>query len=299
MLLTIHNLQVRYGSQLALQIDCPISIHEGERIGIIGSNGAGKTTLVKSILGLTSYKGSIRTNLKPEQIAAHMQSNHYAATMPVKTIMETILDTNIRKNRELQELISYFEFEKCLHKRYSHLSGGQKQRFTIIMVMLQNAPLTFYDEVTSGLDFETRQKLMEKLVNWYQNKSNTLCIVSHYYEELEMLAEKILILDQGKVIAFGEKKELFRKYCGRSVFITDSTKQNQELLSEYKKLKSPEHLLAIACPDLETEHKISELLLQENVNFKRSDNDIEIMSTNAKAAYYEREGSAYEDQIMQ
>ena len=70
-----------------------ISIHEGERIGIIGSNGAGKTTLVKSILGLTSYKGSIRTTLKPEQIAAHMQSNHYAATMPVKTIMETILDT--------------------------------------------------------------------------------------------------------------------------------------------------------------------------------------------------------------
>lgn len=286
MLLTINNLQVRYGSQIALQVDHPIVIGEGERIGIIGSNGAGKTTLVKAVLGLINYKGSIHTRLKPEQIAAHMQSNHYAVTMPVKTIMETILDTNIKNNKKLQELISYFEFEKCLRKRFSHLSGGQKQRFTIIMVMMQNAPLTFYDEVTSGLDFETRQKLMEKLFGWYQDKSNTLCIVSHYYEELEMLAEKILILDQGKVIDFGTKEELFQKYCGRSVFIVDNCQKNQELLGRYKKLVSPEHLLAVSCPDIAAEQEVSKVLLQENVNFKRSDNDIEIMSTNAKSAYY-------------
>lgn len=298
MLLTINNLQVRYGSQVALQIERPIVIEEGERIGIIGSNGAGKTTLVKAILGLLNYKGNIRTNLKPEQIAAHMQFNHYAATMPVKTIMETILDTSIRNNKELQELISYFEFERCLHKRYNHLSGGQKQRFTIIMVMLQNAPLTFYDEVTSGLDFETRQKLMEKLVNWYLGKENSLCIVSHYYEELEMLADKILILDQGKVIDFGQKVELFRKYCGRSVFVADNTQRNQTLLSDFRKLVAPDHLLAVSCPDLETEQKMSELLLRENVNFKRSDNDIEIMSTNAKAVYYGEEEKKNENTKM-
>ncbi|MDC7289037.1 ABC transporter ATP-binding protein [Blautia schinkii] len=291
MLLTINNLQVSYGSQLALQIDSPVYIEEGEKIGIIGSNGAGKTTLVKAILGLINYKGSIRTRLQPEQIAAHMQFNHYAATMPVKAIMETILDTSIRKNKQLQELISYFEFEKCLNKRYPHLSGGQKQRLTIIMVMMQNAPLTFYDEVTSGLDFETRQKLMEKLANWYKDKSNTLCIISHYYSELEMLAEKIMILDQGKVIDFGNKEELFRKYCGRSVFIVDHTTRNEELLDSFVKLAAPEHLLAISCPDMDTERNISQLLLQENVNFKRSDNDIEIMSTNAKAVYYERGGA--------
>lgn len=292
MLLTINNLQVCYGSQTALQIDRPIYIEEGERIGIIGSNGAGKTTLVKAVLGLISYKGSIRTSLQPEQIAAHMQFNHYAATMPVKAIMETILDTSIGKNTQLQELISYFEFEKCMNKRYNHLSGGQKQRFTIIMVMMQNAPLTFYDEVTSGLDFETRQKLMEKLANWYKDKKNTLCIVSHYYSELEMLAEKILILDQGRVIDMGNKEELFRKYCGRSVFIADNTKRNEKLLDGYVKLVAPEHLLAVSCPDLDTERKISELLLRENVNFKRSDNDIEIMSTNAKAVYYEKGGTS-------
>ncbi|MFR8545481.1 MAG: ATP-binding cassette domain-containing protein, partial [[Clostridium] scindens] len=152
MLVTIQNLQVQYGKQTALQIQKPIAIDSGERIGIIGSNGAGKTTLVRTILGLTHYRGTIRTSLRPEQMAAHLQQNHYASTMPVKVIMETVLNTDIKKDGKLKELIDYFEFGPCLRKRYSALSGGQKQRLTIILVMMQDAPLTFYDEVTSGLD---------------------------------------------------------------------------------------------------------------------------------------------------
>lgn len=299
MLLSIDNLQVHYGKQVALHIDRPFVIEEGERIGIIGSNGAGKTTLVKSVLGLVDYKGSIHTELKREQMAAHMQQNEYVTTMPVKVIMETILDTKIKKNKELQELISYFEFEKCLHKRFTHLSGGQKQRLTIIMVMLQNAPLTFYDEVTSGLDFETRQRLMEKLVNWYKDKGNSLCIVSHYYEELEMMADKILLMDQGYVVDFGRKEELFRKYCGRSIFIIDNTEKNRELVRELDRLEAPEHLLALPSGDMESEHRIAKLLVDGDVNFKRSSSDIEIMSTNAKKVFKERRGGAeYENKKM-
>jgi len=153
MLLTIKQLQVKYGKQTALQINSPISFEKGERIGVIGANGAGKTTLVKAILGLTAYEGRIVTELKPEQMAAHMQNNAYVTTMPVKRIMEMILDTKIKENKELQELIAFFEFEGCLSKRYNALSGGQKQKFTIIMIMMQKAELTFYDEVTSGMGF--------------------------------------------------------------------------------------------------------------------------------------------------
>lgn len=291
MLVTIKNLQVQYGRQIALSIEKPIQIEEGERIGIIGSNGAGKTTLVKSILGLTDYKGSILSNLKPEQMAVHMQFNNYPNTMPIKMIMETILDTNIKNNKELQNLIAYFEFEGCLKKRYSHLSGGQKQRLTIIMVMMQNAPLTFYDEVTSGLDFETRQRLMEKLVTWYQGQKNTLCIVSHYYDELELLADKILILECGHVVDYGKKEELFQKYCGKSIFIVDNTEQNQTLLKEVPKLAAPQHLIALSSRSQDEEQKIASILLEANVNFKRSNSDIEIMSTNAKTIWREKGGA--------
>ena len=290
MLVTIENLKVQYGKQTALSITEPIVIEEGDRIGVIGSNGAGKSTLVKSILGLTSYEGVISTHLIPEQMAAHMQFNEYVSTMAVKHIMETLLNTKIKNNQKLQELISYFEFEGCLGKKYQALSGGQKQRFTIIMVMMQNAPLSFYDEVTSGLDFETRQKLMEKLVDWYKGKDNALVVVSHYYEELEQLADKILILEKGEVVDFCTQKDLFQKYCGNAIVILDNTIENRELTKEFKRLDAPNHLIAISCTDGKEEEKLISLLIEKNVNFKRSNNDIEIMSINAKKRFQEEKG---------
>ncbi len=286
MQLTIENLTVKYGTEVALQITEPLTVGDGDRVGIIGSNGAGKSTLIKSILGLVEYQGSIRTDLKPWQIATHMQFNEYTDAMPCKYIMEVILDTKVSKNPRLQELIRFFEFEDCLRKKYTKLSGGQKQRFTIIMVMMQDAPLTFYDEVTSGLDFETRQKLMEKLVNWYQGKTSSLCIVSHYYEELEQMANKILILDKGRVIDYGDKDQLFWKYCGRAVIVFDALPQHQELVKDYRKLASPAHLTALSVRDEAEELAVTKLLLDNNINYRRSNSDIEIMYSNARQKFY-------------
>ena len=286
MLLTIGQLEVKYGSQTALKIEDPISFKKGERIGIIGSNGAGKSTLIKAVLGLVPYRGRIITQLKPEQMAVHMQFNGYVTTMPVRYIMETILGTKIAKNKELQELISFFDFESCLPKRFNALSGGQKQKFTIILVMFQKAGLTFYDEVTSGLDFETRQKLTEMLSQWYRDKDDTLVVISHYYEELEQLADKLLILDKGRVVDFGRKNELFERYCGRVVIIMENSGKNKELSKGFPVLKSPEHLLAISCKSKEQERELMMILTENNVNFKRSNSDIEMMFMNARERFY-------------
>jgi len=284
-MVTIKNLEVKYGKQIALSIKSPITFEAGDRIGIIGSNGAGKTTLVKSILGLTNYNGSIHTSLKPEEMSAHMQENNYVDTMPVKYIIEALLNTKIKSNKALQELISFFNFEECLNKKFSALSGGQKQRLTIILVLIQDAPLVFFDEVTSGLDFETRQQLMNKITEWYENKRATICIVSHYYEELEKLANKILILDNGKAVDFGSKEQLFQKYCGKSTITIENNKRNEELTRSLQKIKAPEHLIALPCTDEYKELELVKLLIEENINFKRSNNDIEIMSINAKAKF--------------
>lgn len=286
-MVTINQVRVRYGNQLALSIDTPLSFKAGDRIGIIGSNGAGKSTFVKTILGLTNYQGSIATDLKPEEMAVHMQHNHYANTMAVKHIIESILNTKIKKNQILKELITFFDFEECLNKKYSALSGGQKQRLTIILVLIQDAPLVFFDEVTSGLDFETRQKLMSKLVEWYRSKTTTLCIVSHYYEELEQLVNKLLILEKGQIVDFGDKDALFRKYCGKTVITVDNTPKNEELTKDFLKLEAPDHLIALSCQNDRTEKDIAELLIRKDINFKRSNNNIEIMSINAKNKFYE------------
>lgn len=303
MLLTIKQMQVKYKNQTALDIVEPIVFEEGERIGVIGSNGAGKSTLVKALLGLVPYQGKVVTHLTPQQMAVHMQFNEYVTTMPVKYIMENLLNTKIKKNEALRELISFFEFEPCLEKRFHALSGGQKQKFTIIMVMMQKAELTIYDEVTSGLDFETRQKLTEKLVEWYDERSgggtkDTLLVISHYYDELEQLADKLLVLDKGRVIAYGGKDELFKTYCGRVVYIMDNQEENRRLTKDFRTLKSPEHLLVISARSREEEERIASFLLEHDVNYKRSHSDIEIMFLNAKESFYKKQGGAGHEEAV-
>ncbi|HEX3021580.1 MAG TPA: ABC transporter ATP-binding protein [Lachnospiraceae bacterium] len=281
-MLTIKNLQVEYGDKVALSVTTPIVFEEGDRIGIIGSNGAGKSTLVKSIIGLTPYKGSIQSNLRPEDISVHLQENNYADTMPIKYIIEGILNTSIKKDRKLQDLIHFFDMEKSLNKKFSALSGGQKQRMTIIMVLMQDKQLVFFDEVTSGLDFETRQQLMEKIKDWYQGKNATICMVSHYYEELEQLVNKILILDNGRVVDYGDKDYLFRKYCKNAIITIENTERNRQLVEEFAKVAAPNHLIALSCENSDLEVAIARLLIENNISFKRSNSDIEIMSINAK-----------------
>lgn len=280
-MVTINNLRVAYGDKVALSITKPIAFNKGDRIGIIGANGAGKTTLVKAILGVAPYKGSIVTNLRKDEMAVHLQENNYVDNMPIRYIIEGVLNTSIKKDKKLQELIHFFDMEDCLSKKFSALSGGQKQRMTIILVLLQDAKLTFFDEVTSGLDFETRQQLIHKLQEWYEDKGATICMVSHYYEELDHFVNKILILDEGRVIDFGTKEELFSKYCKHAIIVLDNTPKNQEITKWYDKIAAPEHLIALVCQNEKAEVAIIQNLIEHDVNFKRSNRDIEIMSINA------------------
>ncbi|WP_314060351.1 ABC transporter ATP-binding protein [uncultured Vagococcus sp.] len=283
-MLTIKKLSVTFGQQVALEIDQEIRFEENDRIGIIGSNGAGKSTLINCLLGLVPYKGEIVTNLTHRHMAVHLQENNYSNNVTVKLIMETVLGTKLKDNQELQELVAYFDFNSCLTKRFNKLSGGQKQRLTLILVMLQKAELTFLDEVSSGLDFETRQILMTKLTNWYSQRSGSLCVVSHYYDELEKLTNKLLLLDQGRVVAFGTLEQLFNTYCGYSVITVEDNALTQEFFGGYRQLKAPSQVLALACDNQEDERHIVSQCIRSNINYKRRNNDIEIMTLNAKVA---------------
>jgi ABC-2 type transport system ATP-binding protein len=167
-MIQIEQLQVNYGNITALNISEQITINKNDRIGIIGSNGAGKSTFIKAILGLVKYTGKIKTDLDIQSMAVHMQENNYVQTMPVKYIIQAVLNTEIRNNKKLNELIDFFDFSPSLNKKFHTLSGGQKQRLTIILVLMQNTPIIFLDEITSGLDFETRETLMVKLKKWYE-----------------------------------------------------------------------------------------------------------------------------------
>lgn len=278
-MITIQNLKVMYRDFCALDIPKTLTIEKGDRVGIIGANGAGKTTFLKACLGLVPSTGTIA--IDTQDIAVHMQENNYVDTMAIQHIMETILKTRIADNPKLQELIAFLNFESSLKKKFEQLSGGQKQRFTLIMVLMQDAPLTFFDEVTTALDFETRQALMNKIREWYDGHDATLLFVTHYYEELENLTNKLLILHQGSVVDYGSHTELFQKYCGHSALIVSS--QTTLKLDNLKILNAPQNMIAIACETPEQEVELSTKLIHENINYRRTNSDIELMTINALA----------------
>lgn len=280
-MINIENLEVKYANKKALTID-KLHIKKGEKIGVIGSNGAGKSTLIKALLEIVDYSGEIKKSIDTKDISVHMQFNNYAETVKVRDIIQLVIGEKIENNEIVKELIKFFDFEECLNKNYKKLSGGQKQRLTLILVMSQNSPLTIFDEVTSGLDFETRQKLMKKLKEWYKDKDTTLILVSHYYEELENLVDKILILDKGEIIDFGKKSELFKKYCGNIVLIINNNEENKKLFNKLKSVEISKEKLAIICSDKKEEKLVTDKLIDKDIDYIRTKNDIELIVSLAR-----------------
>jgi len=141
--------------------------------------------------------------------------------------------------------------------------------------------MTFFDEITTGLDFETRVTLMAKIEEWYKNNESSLCIVSHYYSELKTLTNKLLILEKGQVAAFGKTNELFQQFCGKVLIVADNNERNRLLAKDLQQAAAPEHLLAFPCNNTDDEIRIVTKFSQHNVDYKRTSDDIEILFANA------------------
>lgn len=288
---TVEKMHVTFDKEKVLSIDTPIDIQYGDRLAVIGSNGAGKSTFVKACLNLIDYQGNINTLLKDKQIAVHFQENKYSDRVSTKLLIEMILQTNIKTNKKLQEMISHFEFEELLKKRFNQLSGGQKQRLTLILVLMQEAELTFFDEVTSGLDFETRMNLMRKLNDYYAKIDKSMVLISHYYQEIEMLAvNKIMMLEKGEVVFLGNPKELFQKYCGKAIYIVSHDSVADIDTSQFSTLESPDHLVAFTVKDEKQEQELIQFLTHNHIDFKRSEQDIELLAYNARRQFLEAKG---------
>jgi ABC-2 type transport system ATP-binding protein len=277
----INSLKVQFGDFTALNITEPITIERGDRLGIIGSNGAGKTTLVKALLKVVKSRGDVQMNVPMEKIAVHMQQNGYTNLLKVEDIMETVLGCKLKDHKKAMELVEFFNFKSSLNKKFQHLSGGQQQRLTLILVLSQESELVIFDEVTTGLDFVTRQELMELLKKWYKGKDTSICYITHYYEELENMSNKLLLLDKGRVIDYGRQDELFKKYCGNGIIIIENNEKNSQLAEDFKQISSVAKEIALSFNNYDEEIAIIKRLAQNGVDYKRSSTDIEIMYTNA------------------
>lgn len=262
---------VRSGTTIFHNRDKPLSIHTGDKIGIIGANGAGKTTFIKVILNLIKYDGHVQRHINSSDIGVQMQQNEFSDLMKVKEIISLVCNCSIKDER-LQHYLRTFRLETLLHKRLSYLSGGEKQRLTIFLVIYHDPQLLIFDEITSGLDFTSRESIID-LINKYQ-KDKTLLIVSHYFEEIEKLADKLLILDQGEILAYDKLTSLFDQY---QIFSSFRIAKDSHFHTDIVRSVETNNKRIFTPRNMEEEKKLLQQLRQENISFEFKSNDIETL----------------------
>lgn len=217
--------------------DISFNVNSGECIALIGPNGAGKTTLMNCLLGNKFINsGSIKINsLNPgnqklkEYLNILPQENVVPEKLKVKELLSFIqkLYNNPLTNEEIDELLRFDDSQK--DNFASKLSGGQKRLLSFIITLIGRPKLIFLDEPTAGMDTSTRIRFWE-IVNTLKNKGLTIIYSSHYIEEVEHTADRILVLNKGKLVRdttpHAMRAEEIEKYFTLPIKYLDLLKDN-------------------------------------------------------------------------
>jgi ABC-2 type transport system ATP-binding protein len=219
-IVTIRNLQKKYGDKQVLH-GINLDINPGQIIGYIGPNGAGKSTTVKILCGLISdFEGEITIfgkDLRTQTIDIKRQVGYipenavlYESLTPME-FMEFIgamRSLNPEQTRQKAEaLMNIFEMKPHLNQRLSTFSKGMRQKVLICSSLLHNPDLIFMDEPLSGLDANSVIMVKEMLIHLAKD-GKTIFYSSHLMDVVEKISDRIILIDQGKVIADGSFEEL-------------------------------------------------------------------------------------------
>ena len=214
-MLHIHINKVLHGSQGEMSLEVNLDINEGEFVVLMGESGAGKTTLLRVLAGLEKSEGSIRVEgkswkeMSPQKREIGFVFQDYALfeNMSVK---ENLLF--VRKDKALAEkLLTLTELTALSSRNVKSLSGGQKQRVSLCRAMMNKPKLLLMDEPLSALDANMRKRLQSEIAKFHSAFGTTTIMVSHDTEASYALADRIIVLSQGKVIQDGKKEDILQK----------------------------------------------------------------------------------------
>ncbi|HEU3647335.1 TPA: ABC transporter ATP-binding protein [Streptococcus pneumoniae] len=182
-------------------------INDGECVALIGPNGAGKTTLLDCLLGdklVTSGQVSIQglpvTSSKLDYTRAYLpQENVIVQKLKVKELIAFFqrIYPNSLSDQEIDQLLQFDQQQK--EQFAEKLSGGQKRLFSFVLTLIGRPKLVFLDEPTAAMDTSTRQRFWE-IVRDLKAQGVTILYSSHYIEEVEHTADRILVLNKGELI---------------------------------------------------------------------------------------------------
>ncbi len=194
--------------------DVSFELEEGELLGIIGANGAGKSTLLKVISGI--MRPTEGTMLVDGSIASLLElGTGFDGDLTVKenTFLRGAMLGYTREfmNQTYHDIISFAELEEFEDRLFSHLSSGMKSRLAFSIACLVNPDILILDEVLSVGDGAFRKKSEQKMLEIIHGGTTTL-LVSHSLEQIRRMATKVLWLDKGNQIAFGETEKICNEY---------------------------------------------------------------------------------------
>jgi ABC-2 type transport system ATP-binding protein len=230
----VRGLKKSYGEVHALRgLDLTIE-STGQIIGLLGPNGAGKTTFVEILEGLrTATAGTVSVlGLDPATAPGALRARlgvqlQTTAFMNELNVVETLklyaaLYPAIRPKADTTGALQRVNLEDKAKALVRTLSGGQRQRLALAMAMLHDPDLYILDEPTSGLDPIARRQIHEILLG-LKRDGKTILLSSHYLDEIEMLADRVIILSAGQVVADGTPLELLARAAGASTLWLEVT----------------------------------------------------------------------------
>ena len=218
----LHSVSKSYGNVLALD-HFSFQLARGEVVALLGPNGAGKTTAVRLLLGLIApSSGSVRVlgedpreSQARTRIGAMLQVGRVPEVLRVRELID-LFRSYYPAPMPVRDVIRTARLEGFEDRTFGKPSGGQKQRTLFALAMCGNPDLILLDEPTVGMDIESRRALWDQ-IRQLAAEGKTVLLTTHYLEEADMLASRVVVINGGKTICEGTPSEIRRSISGRRI----------------------------------------------------------------------------------
>ena len=219
---SLHRASKNFGEVQALrQVD--FGVRAGELVALLGPNGAGKTTAVKLFLGLAKPTAGTVSVFGGDPIDAEVRTR-IGAMLQVAKVPETL---RVREHIDLfssyypqplplAETLALAGLQEIKNREFGELSGGQRQRVLFALALCGDPDILFLDEPTVGLDVESRRQLWEEIRKLIA-RGKTVLLTTHYLEEADALADRVVVINRGEIIAEGTPAQIKAGTAGRRI----------------------------------------------------------------------------------
>ncbi len=237
-------LEKNYGELKAVN-GISFSVKEGEVFSLLGPNGAGKTTTIEILEGLRVADGGKAKVLNMDPWSKGYELHRKIGVIPqgfkfldYPTPKEAIryYGALFGKQVDADEMLKRVILEDAANIWFQNLSGGQKQKLGMALSLVNDPELIFLDEPTTGLDPQARRAVWE-VIRKLKNEGRTVMLTTHYLEEAEELADRVAIMNHGKIVAMGTADEIESKYGSGQRMIVKGGDDLLRFLKENTKLE--------------------------------------------------------------